>query len=401
MTGRSRDAVSTIKGYYYQFDYFILQLLYLQNDNSAVCIEGIEDVDLLGPDEVKAIQCKYYEGTKCSPSVIGEAVRPMIRHFAEHKNDSVKYTYRLFGHYKEGQDSIPDKLTLDFLKEKLLTYTKDKVKHETHLELGLSDQELSVFLKRIEFMLDSNTYEEQIEEIIRQMTEVLHCNDYEARFFYYNNAVSFVKEIAVKKTKTARTVSKGKFLEAIGIKRNLFDKWYIEFIGYEKYYKAVRKQYFAQVNVSPKNRFFLIECDEHVQDGEIVDIVTKISEKWSRLSAREQTPFCPLIYLQGLSSSRLANVKLILQENDFHIWDGYEYKDATFSAASLARQVNHYINIRAKIINKVNYIDEMLETCSGVKEVFQFYIQKPYYIQTRYIHKSFQIQKTEDVLKII
>ncbi len=201
MAVRSRDAVSTIKGYYYQFDYFILQLLYLQNDNSAVCIEGIEDVDLLGPDEVKAIQCKYYEGTKCSPSVIGEAVRPMIRHFAEHKNDSVKYTYRLFGHYEEGQGSIPDKLTLDFLKEKLLTYTKDKVKHETHLELGLSDQELSVFLKRIEFMLDSNTYEEQIEEIIRQMTEVLHCNDYEARFFYYNNAVSFVKEIAVKKTK--------------------------------------------------------------------------------------------------------------------------------------------------------------------------------------------------------
>jgi len=195
-----------------------------------------------------------------------------------------------------------------------LTYTKGKVKHETHLELGLSDQELSVFLKRIEFMLDSNTYEEQIEEIIRQMTEVLHCNDYEARFFYYNNAVSFVKEIAVKKTKTARTVSKVKFLEAIGIKRNLFDKWYIEFIGYEKYYRAVRKQYFAQVNVSPKNRFFLIECDEHVQDGEIVDIVTKISEKWSRLSAREQTPFCPLIYLQGLSSSRLANVKLILQK---------------------------------------------------------------------------------------
>lgn len=44
---RSREATSTIKGYYFQFDYYILQLLYLRSDNASVCVEGIEDSDFL------------------------------------------------------------------------------------------------------------------------------------------------------------------------------------------------------------------------------------------------------------------------------------------------------------------------------------------------------------------
>lgn len=57
---RSLDAVSTIKGYYYQFDYYILQFLRLTNDDDAVRIEGIEDVDIITEDITNAVQCKYY-----------------------------------------------------------------------------------------------------------------------------------------------------------------------------------------------------------------------------------------------------------------------------------------------------------------------------------------------------
>ena len=43
---KERSAIATIKGYYYQFDYFILQLLKCNNETDSICIEGIEDVDL-------------------------------------------------------------------------------------------------------------------------------------------------------------------------------------------------------------------------------------------------------------------------------------------------------------------------------------------------------------------
>lgn len=401
MANRSRDAISTIKGYYFQFDYFILQLLYLQNENSTVCIEGIEDVDILAPDGVKAIQCKYYEGTNCSPSVIGEAVRPMVRHFAEHKDDSIKYTYKLFGHYKSGQESIPNEITVDFLKSRLLTYTEKKVKHETHSELGLNDQDLSAFIKRIEFVLDANTYEEQVEEVIRQLRLVFHCTEYDARFFYYNNALSFVKEVAIKKRATSRIVSKKKFLEIIGTKNKLFDQWYVEFVGFEKYYKAVKRQFFTQVNISPKNRFFLVECDKQISDTDIANIVMKVSDNWSRLSQREQNPFCPFIFLHGLSPQRLVEVKKILLDNDFHIWDGYEFKDAVFSPTSLVRPVNRHIGVKAKMINRISQIADVLNACTGAKELYQFYISKPYFSESKYILKTFQLRSTEDILKII
>ena len=51
----SRDAVATIKGYYYQFDYFILQLINLVNEIDNVTIEGIEDVDIFDEKEMIAV----------------------------------------------------------------------------------------------------------------------------------------------------------------------------------------------------------------------------------------------------------------------------------------------------------------------------------------------------------
>lgn len=43
--GKRRDAIDTILGYYYQFDYYILQLMNLLNDNDTVTMEGIEELN--------------------------------------------------------------------------------------------------------------------------------------------------------------------------------------------------------------------------------------------------------------------------------------------------------------------------------------------------------------------
>ena len=67
----------------------------------------------------------------------------------------------------------------------------------------------------------------------------------------------------------------------------------------------------------------------------------------------------------------------------------------------LFRSVNHHIGVKAKMINKSNQILDVLNACSGEKEVYQFYLQKPFYSQDRYMHKEFQIQTTNDVLKIV
>lgn len=181
----------------------------------------------------------------------------------------------------------------------------------------------------------------------------------------------------------------------------MFDRWYIEHIGLENYYKAVRKEFFTQANTLPIHRFFLIDCDNNIDNSNLAEIIIKISEKWSRLSPRERTPFCPYLYLNGISPSRLSEIKKILLDSDYHIWDGYEYKDAPFIPASLTHPVNYYVGIKAKIVNRAEQLNSVLELCTGQKNVYQFYLLKPFYKRSNVIGHEFQIQCTADVLKIV
>lgn len=72
---RGRDAIDTITGYYYQFDYYILQLLNLTKDTDTVIIEGVEDVDISEDGIQKAVQCKYYAKTEYNHSIIASPIR--------------------------------------------------------------------------------------------------------------------------------------------------------------------------------------------------------------------------------------------------------------------------------------------------------------------------------------
>ena len=129
---RSRDAVDTIKGYYYQFDYFIFQLISLVNEEDTVTIEGIEDVDILEEKEMVAVQCKYYAKTEYNHSVIAKPIRLMLKDYVNRTPEKRKIRYKLYGKYQSGQDKYPGMLTVEFAKKNLFTYTEKKVVHVLH-----------------------------------------------------------------------------------------------------------------------------------------------------------------------------------------------------------------------------------------------------------------------------
>ena len=58
-------------------------------------------------------------------------------------------------------------------------------------ELNLDDVDIKKFLDKLELQLEADSYEEQIEKIIAKLQSVIGCTEYDARFFYYNNAVTF------------------------------------------------------------------------------------------------------------------------------------------------------------------------------------------------------------------
>ena len=65
-----RQADSTIKGYIYQFNKSILEIL-LSSEDELIIVEGvIEDIDIQSVTSTTTIQCKYHEDQNYSISSI-------------------------------------------------------------------------------------------------------------------------------------------------------------------------------------------------------------------------------------------------------------------------------------------------------------------------------------------
>ena len=398
---RSRDAVDTIKGYYYQFDYFILQLINLVNETDNVTIEGIEDVDIFDEKEMIAVQCKYYAKTTYNHSVIAKPIRLMLKDYVNRTPEKRKIRYKLYGKYESGQDKYPGSLSVEFAKKSLFTYTEKETPHILHEELNLTDEDIEEFLSKVDVDINAEDYYEQQEKVIINLGKIFQCERFEAEYYYYNNALRLVKEKAVQQKICDRIVSKREFLDKIDNKKMLFDKWYLQFKGIKNYCADIRKQYFSPKNVSPYERFFLIECDKVVDDKKLISLIVKISKNWSKLSRREIKPFCPYIYFKGITEERLVELKKKLQREDIRLWDGYDFLGAEFAVDSIIRRANYENDIKVKIINRIENLNDILEKVAGIKEIYQFYLNEPFYESEHNLCFGIQISKTEDINMMI
>lgn len=398
---KGRDAIDTITGYYYQFDYYILQLLEVANQNDTVTIEGIEDIDIFEENELTAIQCKYYDKTEYNHSIIAKPIRLMLKDYVSRPPEKKNIRYKLYGRYKTGHDKYPGTLSIDFAKKNLFTYTENKVRHTLHTELSLSDKVIEEFLSKVDINIYADNYKEQQAKIIKKIGIIYQCSDFEAEYYYYNNALRFVKDMATRQNVKDRIVSKRTFLRKINNKKMLFDNWYLQFKGIREYCSEVKKQYFSPRNVSPYERFFLIECDELINDIKLVSLILKISNNWSKLSRREVHTFCPYIYLHGISKERLVKLKKMLQQENVQLWDGYDFLGADFSIKSIIRKANWENSIKLKVINELTILENVIENITGTKEIYQFYIQEPFFEKEFGLSYGIQILATENISMMI
>lgn len=389
-----RTAVDTIKGYFYQFDYAIVKLLELEQDSDTVLIEGIEDVDINTATEETAIQCKYYAKTEYNHSVIAKPIRLMLDHYKEVVNGSKqKINYKLYGHFKSGHNKLTLPINSIFLKDHFLTYTENKVKHCHHTLLGLSDLQLDDFISLLNIDINALEYQSQISKISNLFLKQFNCKDFEAEHFYYNNALKVIKDIAVQEDISEREISKSDFLERIDFKRVLFNAWFATFKGEAKLFSELRSQYFTGLNTSPFERFFIIEVpNTNYIRIELKDLLLTISKKWSKLSKRDPHPFCPYVYLHNILPHELIELKKELFSENFVFIDGFDFNGSEFNPKSISKTANNSNLIKLKIINKLEYIDLTIKEISKTKEIYQFYINNPFFDITYTNVKQAQIQ---------
>ena len=396
---QTREAVATIKGYYYQFDFFILKLLEEENRDSVICIEGIEDVDIENIDEKSAIQCKYYETTEYQHSKIKDAIIAMFRHYVENKALNLKYC--LYGHYKSGQEKLPQIIDIKFLKEKFLTYNKNSITHRVYLEQNVDDEELQRFLQVLNINIDALNYEEQQKKIIKNIKNIFNCDECIAES-YYSTALLLIKEMSTQTDIRKRKITPNKFLNKIKENNNnLFNSLFIIKNGEDKYCKLIKKIHFSDRNVSPYSRFFLIEIDSIITNTEIKNLIYIIKDKWGFVSKRNDKSYCPYILLYNIDENRIIEIKKTIQAESHIFVDGYDFKNAEFNPKSIIKKPTNYNGIEFKFVNDINELRKTIENISTTKEIYQFYIENIFFENTENKHEKIKILKTENVINMI
>lgn len=393
---KDRTAIDTIRGYYYQFDFYIDKLL-TSSDDDIVVLEGIEDIDIQTATEMTAVQCKYYEGTDFNYSVIAEPIRWMLSYFISHQD----IKYHLYGHYKSGTEKLSLPLSLDVLKKNFLTYTKEKKKHEFHVENGISDDILEAFISALTIQINAPSFDEQ-EKILRDNIQVnLKCKSKQEIDYYYSRCLHVIRSMASNKDEEKRKLSKGKLMTRLNEEKNeLYDKWQLNALTVDRYCAAVKKKHFTIFNHSPYDRFFLIEA-EGENEADICSVILHIQANWSNISQRQKDTYCPYVYLHGIEEEKKIRVMRMLHDNGIHLKDGFDYKDAEFDVESITIKPDAHNRITLKVVHELAQVEQITNSIRTTREIYQFYKSTPFYENAECEHIKIAIEQMDMIKKIV
>ena len=401
-----RSAVDTIRGYFYQFDYSILKVLQLSDPGDSIAVECIEDVDIRTATEVSAVQCKYYAGTEYNHSVIKPAVIYMLSHFKATRDEGKPVVrYSLCGHYSAGQHKLTLPIDVAFLKQHFLTYSEKKIERRHHDELGLGDADLAEFLSVLDVDINAASFEAQFAQVIRELQTVYDCTPFTAEYFYYNNALALMRELSIQPQPANRTITQKAFLERSDTSSVLFNEWFVRKKGEKAHFAALRKEYFSGLNISPVERFFLIEVDPAtLVRSELKDVLHTLSKKWSKTTKRDgNSSFCPYVYIHRLPPAELLALKKELAAEEFGFIDGYDFHGAEFNVKSITKHATHDNKIKLKVLNSIADLAATVGAVKKNRHVYQFHLGKSYFDPTNQAvrHVQIQLQKLTDIKSII
>ncbi len=399
-----RSAIDTIRGFLYQFDFTIVSLLKFSSGIDSLLVEGVEDVDIKTATEITAIQCKYYAKTEYNHSVIAEPIRLMLNHFKEVKDgNKTELNYKLRGYYSSGQSKLTLPLTPQYLKDNFLTYTRTekiggvstKVKHKHHDDLSLNDSDLTKFIDLLEIDINAKEFEQQYIEIIQLLRTEFRCSEFTAENYYYNSSLRVIRELSKNSNIANRNISKDEFIRRIDNSKILFNEWFLEKKGEKLHFSNLRKEYFGNINVLHKERFFLLDLRTGIYSrSDTKDILNLIIKKYTKIIS-QPNPFCPYVYLHGIPDSELIEIKNDLIAEGTTICDGFDFEGSTFNSSSILIKPNISHQIKIKFINDISYLNQTLLQVGRKGEIYQFYQSDVFFNHNNPSIKEVKIQINE------
>ncbi|NJB81905.1 hypothetical protein [Wenyingzhuangia aestuarii] len=356
----TREADYTIKGFIYQFNKTLEQVL-AEPNGTEITVEGIiEDIDVVSAGITKAIQCKYHETKdKYKSSDISKPILQMLVHYANNKDKNIQYIlYAHFSGETEGEKTISksdietilkskDKSYLNYIsalkppkkqaiKDLLLKSKKSAVEiktittyYETATDLELQI-DIDEFLKPDKFkFIIGKSFDSLILDTKQLLETKSRFSKDDIEELFYPNAIQKIADKSIQHNSDDRKIINTNFiLELEKNKKTAITRWTKELLTYTELLNIRRNQLKSNLQVNHRLRYFIFD-ESNIKDfdNKIVKFISDYIGKYHyKPKLHNKTPiFCIKTQNKNLRSeieSRLHKKEIKFQNglkgNDFY-----------------------------------------------------------------------------------
>ena len=283
-----RIADSTIKGFMYQFNLSLNEIL--KSTNEIIKIEGIiEDIDRINEENTTAIQCKYHEEVeKFQWSKVSKPILQMLKTYTNSDGNNISFIlYAFFPSEQFGEKAVPKNEInemlntrnieyicnyISYIKKiddsgiKLLVSKERKTKEEKEkIQQYFITNELEVlcdlddFLdNRFRFVVGREYYE--LEEENKSLLCQNGFSQADVNDIVFPNAIQKIASLSILKEDKDRNITKKELLEELkSIRKTAISRWTRELSNYKELLSIRRKQLGKNLNVNYRKRCFVFE----------------------------------------------------------------------------------------------------------------------------------------------
>lgn len=332
----ARSATAIIKGYLFQFDATISELLNSTN-NVPVRVEGVEDFDVASADWTRCVQCKYYEATELTTPVLRNVIVPMLRRLKEApETDRPKWRFSLYGHFKnspaaEKTEPTPRRLS-ECLKTHKILKDKSRIEIDIALEEGFDNSLLEAFSKQFEIH-SVLSFEKHREQVVGQLQSALLTSRSATLEIHYPAALAYVANLATNKVPEERISTRLALLNVASPSSNTLNGLLLRAFGDERYCAVMRKRYFSALNREPVHHTFAIQHQYGSNHEDLINAVRTIATKYGSQTARRKPQSerrAPIVLLADMPDEVVKTVKSGLLRSNCLFNDGFMYQGASF-----------------------------------------------------------------------
>lgn len=410
---KQREATASIRGYLYQLDAALLEILSADLDDQIV-IEGIEDFDRYSGDVITYSQVKYYAGKELTNSVLREPLFKLFQHFAKLDTEARENRkYVLYGFYADVK--IPtDELTVDRFREAMEigefipdAYGVKRLHKKSLIDpVSISDELIEEFCKAFRIVL-SKEYFEHRGDVITAIKRAQGISILEAEGFHYPRAFDLIATMATKANHQDRTTSLRALQKHLAGTQAVHSQWLLREKDGNEYGRHMRRLYFTPNNSAGVVRAFVLEVGK-ADSSAICDLIHEIARKWS--SAKSKTTpnadrYAPYIVLRDATAKLISDVKNELFDTGTVFVDGFPYQGSPFRVEQINTEQTKERPIAFRFADNTDQLFEALEGVGRkLRQVYDFFLERPLdakLLGTKTLMYSIPIDNISVVKKII